>query len=684
MFWGVDSQGFCPCMSARPLNVSSTDSPQWTFSANDLAEHSPLAVIEWNSEFRVSQWSRRAVEIFGWTQEEVQGKHPREMNFVHEEDEPRVRSTIDGFLSGGLPWGVVQFRTYRKDRSIAHCMWYCTPIRDAAGQLLCVLTQVLDVTERELALARLEESERRFKSTFEQAAVGIAHVSTNGQVLRANSKLGEIFGYTPQELIIHGFADLTHPDDFGPDLELALKMLQGVISTYSLEKRYLTRSGEVIWCNLTVSLVRKPDGVPDYFISVIEDISRRRRAEQERDALLAREQQARSEAEELVRRRTAELEAARSALVQAERLATAGQLAAGVGHEINNPLSYVLANQTYAIEELSRLKMPTPGVDLEEVQRALVQAQLGAERIRDIVRDLRTFARGDPDAMGPVDVQATLEFSISMATPQLRQRAQLVRKYSPVSYVHGNESRLGQVFLNLLINAAQAIPEGNATRHSVTVTVRDGEQGFVLVEVSDTGIGIAPEHLPRIFEPFFTTKPIGVGTGLGLSVCHGIVVGMGGQIEVESTLEKGTTFRIRLPAATNVPEGVYRSPNLAQRSLTPRRVLVIDDDPEVRVALARIVGSPHIVELADTAREAQHLLLVRRENYDIIFCDLMMPDLTGMDLYEAVSAQRPEILPRIVFMSAGAFTLRAAAFFERVVARRIDKPFDPLKIRALL
>jgi two-component system NtrC family sensor kinase len=671
-------------MSARPLNVSKTDPPRWTFSANDLAENSPLAVIEWNPHFRVSLWSHRAVEIFGWTQEEVRGKHPREMNFIHEEDEARVTSTVERFLSGELPWGVIQFRTYRKDRSIAHCMWYCTPIRDAAGKLLCILSQVLDVTERELALARLEESERRFKATFEQAAVGIAHVSTNGQVLRANSKLGEIFGYTPQELIIHGFADLTHPDDFGPDLELALKMLQGVISTYSLEKRYLTRSGEVIWCTLTVSLVRKPDGMPDYFISVIEDISRRRRAEQERDALLAREQQARSEAEELVRRRSAELEAARSALVQAERLATAGQLAAGVGHEINNPLSYVLANQMYASEELSRLKVPTPGVDLEEIQRALVQAQLGAERIRDIVRDLRTFARGDPEAMGPVDVQATLEFSISMAAPQLRQRAQLVRKYSPTSYVHGNESRLGQVFLNLLINAAQAIPEGNAAGHSVTVVVRDGEPGWVIVEVSDTGSGIAPEHLPRIFEPFFTTKPVGVGTGLGLSVCHGIVVGMGGRIEVDSELGKGTTFRIRLPVATPAHLDIPQPTIPGQRSLTPRRVLVIDDDPEVRLALGRIVGPPHIIELADTAREAQHLLLGRRENYDIIFCDLMMPDLTGMDLYESVSAQRPEILPRMVFMSAGAFTPRAIAFLERVAARRIDKPFDPVKVRALL
>jgi two-component system NtrC family sensor kinase len=671
-------------MSARPLNVPTSARPHWTFSASDLADNSPLAIIEWDAESRISLWSRRAAEIFGWTEEEIRGKTPREMGFIYEEDEARVGEMMRRLFLGESPWGVLQFRTYRKDRSLAHCVWYCTAVRDASGKLLCILTQALDVTERELALARLEESERRFKATFEQAAVGIAHVSVTGQVLRANSKLGETFGYTPQELIIHGFSDLTHPDDFGPDLELALKVLQGVISTYSLEKRYLTRSGEVIWCNLTVSLVRKPDGTPDYFISVIEDISRRRRAELERDALLAREQHARTEAEELVRRRSSELEAARSALVQAERLATAGQLAAGVGHEINNPLSYVLANQTFAIEELARLKVPTPGVDLEEVQRALVQAQLGAERIRDIVRDLRTFARGDPDAMGPVDVQATLEFSISMAAPQLRQRAQLVRKYETAPFAQGNESRLGQVFLNLLVNAAQAIPEGAVASNAVTVALRPGEPGWVIVEVSDTGSGIAAEHLPHIFEPFFTTKPVGVGTGLGLSVCHGIVTGLGGTIEVESRMGQGTTFRIRLRAAQLVSDPLPKGPTSSLRLLSPRRVLVIDDDPEVRLALARIIGSPHRVELADTARDAQQRLLIKKEEYDLIFCDLMMPDLTGMDLHESIAMQRPEILSRIVFMSAGAFTPRAIAFLDRVAVRRIDKPFDPAKVRSLL
>ncbi len=675
-------------MPALPLKVAQTDRPHGSPAADEFADNLPMAVIEWNAEFKVSIWSQRAEELFGWTEEEVFGKHPRELCFLHEEDRARVVEVLERFAAGDQPWVVVPFRAYRKDRVISQCVWNFTRVRDAQGRLQCFLTQALDVTERELALAQLEESERRFKATFEQAAVGIAHVAMDGRILRANTRMGEIFGYTPQELAAHahGFADLTHPDDLGPDLDMALKLLAGAIPMYAVEKRYQRGgSGELIWCNLTVSLVRKPDGSPDYFIGVIEDISRRRKAEEERDALLAREHQARAEAEELVRCRSAELEATRNALVQAERLATAGQLAAGVGHEINNPLSYVLANLTYAVEELARLAPPVPGVDVEEVKRALVQAELGAERIRDIVRDLRSFARGDPEMIGPVDIRATLEFSLSMAAPQLRQRARIVRRYESTLPVLGNETRMGQVFLNLMVNAAQAIPEGAVADHAVTVAVREGEPGWVIIEVSDTGGGIADEHLSRIFEPFFTTKPIGLGTGLGLSVCHGIITGMGGQIEVESEVGRGTTFRVRLPAAPPSPElNALRHSTSAPRVIPPRRVLVIDDNPEVGEALARIIGSPHHIQLTVSAREARRWLLEERVDYDLVFCDLMMPDVTGMDLYEAIAARRPELLARMVFMTAGAFTPRAISFLEHVPIRRIDKPFDPERVRGLL
>ena len=529
----------------------------WSFSAPDLTESSPIAIIEWDSQLRVRSWNPRAEEMFGWSQEEVLGKSPGQgvRPFVFEQDEPRAMQAVQRLSTGQEQWNLSRHRNYRRDGTLVHCEWYSYALRDGAGQLLCILSQVVDVTARDRTLAQLEESERRFKATFELAAVGIAHVNMDGRYLRANARLCEILGYTPQEMLKLKFQEVTHPDDLAGDLERVQEMLRGCFLTYSSEKRYIRKSGEDVWCTLTVSLVRKPDGRPDYFISVVEDISRRHTVELERDALLARELQARTEAEQLVRHRSAELAATRSALVQAERLATAGQLAAGVGHEINNPLAYVLANVMYAVDELGLVKTPTPGVDLQEVLRALVQARLGAERIRDIVRDLRTFARGDPESMGPVDVESVLEFSIAMAAHEIRQRAQLVRCYGAVPYVRGNESRLGQVFLNLLLNAAQAIPEGAAETHRVMVTTRQVREGWVAIEVSDTGLGILPENVPHIFEPFFTTKPVGLGTGLGLSVCHGIVTGLGGRIEVESQPGRGTTFRVLLPVEGPPDEG---------------------------------------------------------------------------------------------------------------------------------
>ncbi|MDY7231851.1 PAS domain S-box protein [Hyalangium rubrum] len=671
-------------MSSASASFPSGFPPAWTFSAKDLTDTSPIAVIEWDAQYRVHSWNRRATELFGWKAEEVRGRHPRDWGFIHEGDAGVVGETMRRLVEGEVVWNVSHNRNYRKDGSVAHCEWYNSTIRDPSGKIICILSQALDVTEREVALAQLEESERRFKATFEQAAVGISHVALDGRWLRVNKRLCEILGYSPEEMTGWSFQDVTHPEDLARDLDHVNRAIAGQISTYSLEKRYFRKSGAIVWVNLTVSLVRKPDGTPDYFISVIEDITRRHRLEAERDRLLEREHHARTEAEELVRRRSAELEATRGALLLAERLATAGQLAAGVGHEINNPLSYVLANVTYAVEELARLKVPTPGVDVADVQRALVQAQLGAERIRDVVRDLRIFSRSDPEASGPVDVTAALEFAIGMTSHQLRQRARLVRRYEPVEPVLGNESRLGQAFLNLLLNAAQAIPEGASAEHEVAVTVRPEGPAWVAVEIRDTGVGIAAEHLPRIFEPFFTTKRIGEGSGLGLSVCHGIVTGLGGQLQVESKPGQGSTFRVLLPAAPLPASLAVTSTRVApERQCPPRRVLVIDDDPEVRESLSRIIGPAHVIEHSETGKAAQELL-VGGADYDVIFCDVMMPDVTGMDLHDVVAARRPELLERMVFMSAGTFTPRTTEFFERVSARRIDKPFDPTRVRSFL
>jgi len=235
----------------------------------------------------------------------------------------------------------------------------------------------------------------------------------------------------------------------------------------------------------------------------------------------------------------------------ADRMASLGTLAASVAHEINNPLSYMTSNLRFIDEELRA--MTEAGESLAgprggEVRQALQETLTGSSRVSEIVRDLKTFSRSDGERRGPVDVHAVLDLCANMARSEIRHRARLVKEYGEVPLVDANETRLGQVFLNLLVNAAQAIPEGAKVKdHEIRLTTHRDEHGWVVVEVRDSGMGIPPENLSRLFDPFFTTKPAGVGTGLGLSICHGIITGLGGRITVESEPGRGTCFRVLLP-----------------------------------------------------------------------------------------------------------------------------------------
>jgi PAS domain S-box-containing protein len=237
-------------------------------------------------------------------------------------------------------------------------------------------------------------------------------------------------------------------------------------------------------------------------------------------------------------------------LSQAERLASMGTLAAGVAHEINNPLTYVMANIGFVAERLSKLR-PFPAAafeqQVEELGTALSEAQEGAVRVRQIVRDLKTLARGDEEHYGPVDIARVIETSIGMVAADIRAKAELVVDLGAVPSVEASESRLGQVLVNLLVNAAQSIGDGGPSANRIRIATRTDAAGRAVISVSDTGSGIPPEVLGRIFDPFFTTKPVGVGTGLGLFICHGIVKALGGEITVESKLGAGTTFRVLLP-----------------------------------------------------------------------------------------------------------------------------------------
>jgi signal transduction histidine kinase/HAMP domain-containing protein len=255
-----------------------------------------------------------------------------------------------------------------------------------------------------------------------------------------------------------------------------------------------------------------------------------------------------------------QLQAAQEQLLFADRLASVGRLAAGVGHEINNPLAFILSNLRYVHQELGALSGAPSEEARQEMISALSEASEGAERVRLIVQDLKSLSRPDDVVLGPVDVAAVVRGAAKMARHEVRERARLVEACDGVPPVHANAARLGQVFLNLIINAAHAIPPGRVQENEIRVEARLSAPDRVTVEVRDTGAGISPENLRRIFDPFFTTKPVGLGTGLGLSVCHRIITALGGEIRVESEPGRGTCFFITLAVAERSGDSGLSSP----------------------------------------------------------------------------------------------------------------------------
>ncbi len=235
-------------------------------------------------------------------------------------------------------------------------------------------------------------------------------------------------------------------------------------------------------------------------------------------------------------------------IAQADRLATLGTLAAGLAHEINNPLTYVLLQLGQVARWLPELATDHNRARVQQLEGLARAALEGAERIRQLMIGIRTFSRVDMESIKPIDIRVPIDAALKLVANELRHRARLIKDYDDPPAILANEGRLGQVFLNLFANAVQALPEGAAHEHELRVhAFGDDQTGDLVVEISDTGEGI-PEHvLDRVFEPYFSTKPAGQGTGLGLSISHSIISELGGKISVTSEIGHGTTFRIVLP-----------------------------------------------------------------------------------------------------------------------------------------
>jgi len=450
------------------------------------------------------------VKLYGYTREEALA-----MDVTAVSAEPvETKSSI-----AKLPPGATTRINLRWHRSKDGTVF---PVELTSGKLSLAGREVVyavmrDITTRQNTERQLARSEASFRTLIETMPDGVI-VHRLGEIVYMSPSARRMLGYALDEDISGMMAlDIVHPDDRAKVVERVMEVVARGGAAPTMEERLLRKDGT----------------------SIVAEVVAHSTVFDGEHALLAiaRDASARKEVE--------------AQLVMNDRLASLGRLSASIGHELNNPLAYVLGNVELMQRELARVD-GLPADVAERLTQHVTIIREGAARMRDIVRDLKTLARGDVGRSSPIDVQQILEVCLNMAEREIAPRARLVRDCAFRAFVSCTEARLGQVFLNLLLNAAQAIPEGDPEANEVRVGVRADGRARVAIEICDTGAGIAPEIRDRIFDPFFTTKH-GEGTGLGLSICHRIVTSAGGTLSVHANGRRGTTFRVVLPTVEAEP-----------------------------------------------------------------------------------------------------------------------------------
>ncbi|MEJ7731217.1 MAG: PAS domain S-box protein [Polyangiaceae bacterium] len=581
------------------------------------------------------------------------------LDFVHPEDKA---STVAAGSTLGQGTSVVGFtnRFRCKDGAYRWIEWRCAP----SVERKLVYAAAHDITNRRLAEIALRELTENLAMTLNSIGDGVITTDAGGLIVGMNPAAERLAGWREDEA--RGQASVTVFDIVDDDTRAGLpspveRALRGGPDVgLGTRTVLLRRDGTSVPVADSCSPIRDAGGVISGAVLVFRD------AKSEREASRIRE-------------------AAQKQLIISERMVSIGTLAAGVAHEINNPLSYIMANLDMVIEEVRALAGESTSERMRNLEDMAVEAREGADRVRKIVRGLKTFSRVEEDRRSVLELRPILEMSINMAFNEIRHQARLLKDYGATPLVVVDDARLGQVFINLLVNAAQAFPAGDTSNNQIRVATRTGDDGNAVVEVSDNGPGISPEVLARLFDPFFTTKPLGVGTGLGLSICHNLLSAMGGTITVHSELGQGATFRVSLPPA---PGGVTALPpqELSEAgSAAPGHraaVLVVDDEPAIGQAVSRVLRDHlvHVVTSVDAALD----IIRGGKVFDVILCDLMIPGLTGIDFYHELSRIRPTLVERVVFITGGAFTSDANAFLDQIPNERFGKPFNVADLRALV
>ncbi|MBI4542397.1 MAG: response regulator [Gemmatimonadetes bacterium] len=536
-------------------------------------------------------------------------------------------------------------------------------LRASQAQLVEAHAQ-LETYSRQMAV-QAQVSAEKYWTLMQHATDAIFVTDPSGRILESNARAAALAGMKLDDLLGRPFTEFVLGDEV-EYVRVQFAKLPTVRRLEAADIHLRHADGHLVCTDLVASLV-PADPHPLVFV-VARDVGQRNRFERQ--------------------------------AVEQEKLALMGQLLAGVAHEINNPISYVLANLEQLegeaqpiIQILAALRswitdnapaeerrrfdgmMAASRLDhaVEEVGQAIRDASDGAKRIREIVRDLKTLAHPDGEAVARVNLNAVIESAIHVAYGEIKYRAALERDLGELPEIIASPGRLTQVFLNLLLNAAQAIEEGDPAAHRIRVRSRREGQ-WLRVDVEDTGRGIPPEVLPKIFESFFTTKPVGTGTGLGLSISLGIVRDLGGDIKVRSAPGQGTTVTVLLSADTGKQLAAREA--AAPVAAVARKLLLVDDESYILRAYGRVLGKHHEMTAALGGRQAIEVLERTGGNFDAVVCDLMMPDVDGIDLHGWVKERFPDLEHRMIFVTGGAATLRAREFLATLSAPWLEKPFE--------
>jgi two-component system cell cycle sensor histidine kinase/response regulator CckA len=617
-----------------------------------VMEHTHDAIFLVDLEGRYTFGNRRLEQLTGYRREELIGE-PFSIVLPPEGAEAAL-ARRQALHSGRDHFFSYETEIVRKDGTRILAEVTSTNVMEN-GQLIAYLVVARDITGRKRNEVSLRESEERFRAMFEQAATGMGYNTLEGRWVRVNQRLCNIVGYTREELLARTFRDITHPDDLDGDLRARRQLVAGEIPSLAREKRYLHKDGSVVWIDLTVSMLREPSGPPKYFIAVVQDITARKQLEQE--------------------------------LLHAQRMEGVGQLAGGIAHDFNNLLTVIGGRSHMALAKLQ---------PADPLRRDLDLIKKTADRAAGLTRQLLAFSRKQvlqPRIVEPNDVVSN---STNLLKRLIGEDIELV--FVPagdLGRVRADPGQFEQVIVNLAVNARDAMPAGGQLTIETSNVELDASYAgrhvglipgpYVMLAVSDNGVGMDPATRARIFEPFFTTKGPGKGTGLGLATVYGIVKRSEGHIRVYSELGIGTVFKIYLPRTDAAPEAEPSGDTASLRGT--ETILLVEDEAEVR-NLAREVLESLGYTLLEATDATEAVLIAERYVglIDLLLTDVVMPRMGGGVLAEAVTAARPET--KILFMSGYTDDAIVRHGVLEAGVQLLEKPFTlktlAAKVRAVL